>query len=230
MKPMPCHFISYPKSGRSWLRFALSSLGHGNKILFHHDGFEFNDGNLPAHNFDQELRRVKYVQPCRLVYLTRDPRDILVSLYHQVTGRFRDFFNYQGDISVFIRDDYFGAVNLQRFQQMWELLCDEGLAMRISYEECHEDFEEVLVRVLDHYQLESHENDICSATEVSSFKNMKQVELSGGFPEPWLRLRNEAPKVRQGKVGSYRYSLTDVDIVFLDSVFGKYREIRHGRL
>lgn len=217
---MKRHLISYPKSGRSWLRFALSELGRDDKIVFHHDGFEFNNGKMPAHNFDLAQRRLKYAPPSRVVYLTRDPRDIIVSLYHQVTGRFRDFFNYQGDISAFIRDDYFGAHNLQRFQRMWEQLCGEGLALRISYEECHDDFEDVLCRVLDHYGFDYLAEDISRVAQNSSFENMKQVEQSGTFKAPWLRPRNESPKVRQGKVGGYRGTLADADIEYLESVFG----------
>lgn len=217
---MHCHFISYPKSGRSWIRFALTVLGHGHRIAFHHDGFEFNDGSLPAHNFDIGLRRLQYAPPCRPVYLSRDPRDIIVSLYHQVTGRFRDFFDYQGDISAFIRDDYFGAHNLHRFQQLWEQLCAEGLALKITYEDCHADFGTVLGRVLDYYGFDCTADAIAEAARISSFENMQQVERSGVFPEPWLRPRNGAPKVRQGRVGGYREVLDDADIVYLDAVFG----------
>jgi len=218
---MKRHFLSYPKSGRSWLRFALSELGYDHKIAFHHDSFEFNDGNLPAHNFDLDKRRVKYAPPSRVVYLTRDPRDIIVSLYYQVTGRFRDFFNYQRDIAAFIRDDHFGAHNLQRFQQMWEQLYGEGLALRISYEECHDDFEDVLRRVLDHYGFKCLAEDISRVAEISSFENMKQVEQSGTFKAPWLRPRNGSPKVRQGRVGGYRKTLVDADVAFLESVFDR---------
>ena len=216
---MNCHFISYPKSGRSWVRFALTMLGHGNEIMFHHDGFEFNDGSLPAHNFDIGMRRLQYAAPCRPVYLTRDPRDIMVSLFHQVTGRFQDFFNYRGDISAFIRDDYFGAHNLHRFQQMWEQLCEEGIALKISYVDCHTDFESVLRKLLEYYDLESTDGEIRSAAEFSSFDNMRQLEQSGEFPEPWLRPRNGAPKVRRGKVGGYREVLGADDIAWLDAVF-----------
>ncbi len=218
---MHCHFISYPKSGRSWVRFALGVLGHGHEIAFHHDGFEFNDGSLPAHNFDIGARRLRYAPPCKPVYLARDPRDIIVSLYHQVTGRFRDFFNYQGDLSAFIRHDYFGAHNLQRFQQMWEQLCHEELALKITYEECHADFEAVLRRVLDFYGFDYTAQAASEAARISSFDNMQQVEQSGAFPEPWLRPRNGAPKVRMGKIGGYLEVLSDSDIAYLDSIFDR---------
>lgn len=214
------HFISYPKSGRSWVRFALTMLGHGQQIAFHHDGFEFNDGSLPAHNFDPELRRVRYAAPCRPVYLARDPRDIIVSLYHQVTGRFRDFFDYRGDISAFIRDDYFGAHNLLRFQQLWEQLCRDGLALKITYEECHADFEVVLKRLLDYYGYSSPADAIHEAAQLSSFENMRKIEQSGAFPEPWLRPRNGAPKVRAGKIGGYLDVLDAADSAYLDALFG----------
>ena len=216
---MQYHFISYPKSGRSWVRFALTMLGHGQNIAFHHDGFEFNDGSRPPHNFDIDFRRLQYAPPCRVVYLTRDPRDIIVSLYHQITGRFRDFFDYRGDISAFIRDDYFGAASLHRFQLMWEQLCSEGVAMRVSYEECHADFEDVLQRILNHYGIDSTLEEIRSAAQLSSFRNMQQLEQSGQFPEPWLRPRNGSPKVRRGKIGGYREVLSGTDIAYLDAVF-----------
>jgi len=218
---MRCHLISYPKSGRSWIRFALTVLGLAHEIAFHHDGFEFNDGSLPAHDFDIGLRRLQYATPCRPVYLSRDPRDIIVSLYFQVTGRFRDFFNYRGDISAFIRDDYFGAQNLHRFQQLWDQLCAEGLALKISYEDCHADFEAVLHRVLDYFGFECAAEAVSEAARISTFENMQQIERSGAFPEPWLRPRNGAPKVRKGRIGGYREVLGHADIAYLDEVFGE---------
>jgi hypothetical protein len=201
------------------VRFALTLLGHGNAIAFHHDGFEFNDGSLPAHDFDIARRRLQYAPPCRPVYLARDPRDIIVSLYYQVTGRFRDFFDYQGDLQAFIRDDYIGAHNLQCFRQLWDQLCAEELAMKISYEECHADFENVQQRLLDYYGLDATAEAVREAARLASFENMQQVERSGIFPEPWLRPRNGAPKVRRGKVGGYRDVLSDSDIAYLDAVF-----------
>lgn len=222
---MQCQFISYPKSGRSWVRFALTALGHGQDIAFHHDGFEFNDGSLPAHNFDPQLRRIQYGAPCYVVYLARDPRDIMVSLYHQVTGRFRDFFDYRGTISDFIRDDYFGAHNLRRFQDMWNGLCEEGLALRVSYEDCHDDFAAVLASICDHYGFVHSPAEITTAVEFARFDNMQRIEQSGEFHEPWLRPRNGSPKVRQGKVGGHLRELSPPDIAWLDSMFDECRKV-----
>ena len=94
-------FVSFPKSGRTWIRYLLGQLGVDREIAFHHDRFEFNDGAKPAHDFDLASRLAHYRNVDRLVYLERDPRDVMVSLYHQVTGRFREFFGYPAATKVF---------------------------------------------------------------------------------------------------------------------------------
>src|ERR1700704_240791 len=113
------HFVSYPKSGRSWIRYILAQLDLDRHIQFHHDQFEFNDGTRPQHDFDLARRLRDYAPVEKLVYLQRDPRDVMVSLYFQVTGRFRDLFGYEGNLSEFIWDDYFGAQILRQFRGMW---------------------------------------------------------------------------------------------------------------
>ena len=213
------HFISYPKSGRSWVRYALVELGIEEQISFHHDGFEFNNSNLPPLNFSFEKRIRKYRNGDRVVYLEREPKDVMVSLYYQVTGRFKDFFNYSGNISEFIRHEYFGAENLRGFRDMWNQLCEMGIAYKISYENLHDDFEGELAGLLNYYGFESPAEQISDAKRASSFIKMKEVEESNSFPSPWLRPRNEFPKVRKGKVGGYVDELSKGDIEYLDGIF-----------
>ncbi|MBB2974184.1 sulfotransferase domain-containing protein [Mesorhizobium sp. RMAD-H1] len=222
--PLSRHFISYPKSGRTWIRFMLAQLDQADPIRFHHDGFEFNDGSLPPHDFSVQERLERYGKVDRIVYLERDPRDVMVSLYHQVTGRFRDFFNYQGTISDFIRDPYFGAHNLARFRAMWEQLCRQPNVLKITYEDCHRDSAQTLAKVLEFFELDASAADIARAVEAGSFDKMKELESSDQFPLPWLRPRNGAPKVRKGEVGGFRDSLASQDIAFLNDAFGFPRE------
>jgi Sulfotransferase domain len=212
-------FVSFPKSGRSWVRYALHRLGFADQILFHHDGFEYNDGARPPLDLDYARRLARYSDGNCIVYMHRDPRDVIVSLYHQVTGRFADFFHYDAALSDFIRDPYFGAENLQAFRMQWLDLCARGIALAVSYEECHVDFPGTLMKVLAHYGFEARREAILEASAAAAIDNMRDVERDGGFEEPWLRLRNGAPKVRRGTVGGYVDSLTDQDIAYLNRVF-----------
>jgi len=191
----------------------------GDDILFHHDGLEYNDRNRPPLDLDFAARLARYRQIGSVVYLARDPRDVMVSLFHQVTGRFRDFFDFKGDISEFIRDPYFGAHNLQIFRARWDELCQPGLALKINYEGCHLDFRAVLKVVIAYFGLRVDDQIFENACQAATFENMKKIELDGNFVEPWLRLRNGSPKVRHGVVGGYHDALSQSDVEYLNVVF-----------
>ncbi|MEM6730517.1 MAG: sulfotransferase domain-containing protein [Myxococcota bacterium] len=212
-------FVSYPKSGRTWVRFMLNEIGTESDIHFHHDHFEFNNGGCPPHDFNLHGRLLRYRGVGRLVYLERDPRDVMVSLYHQVTGRFRDFFSYEGTLSEFLRHPYFGAANLRRFREMWGILSQQPNCLRITYEDCHADAASVLRRVLSHYEIPWDEHRLMRAVEHGRFDRMKRVEQSGEFAHPWLRPRNGSPKVRKGQVGGFAETLAQEDIAYLNSAF-----------
>ena len=197
----------------------MTVLGHADQIQFQHDGFEFHQRTKPPHDFSYQRRVDKYGSDCRVVYLTRDPRDTMVSLYYQITGRLRPVFNFDGDISEFIRDDWFGAENLRKFRAMWEQLCACDLAIKVTYEEAHDNFEATLGRVLSHYGFNPSADDLARAKRAASFQNMKKVEQSETFPKNWLRPKNGAVKVRKGKVGGYADTLSTEDIAYLNAVF-----------
>lgn len=211
--------ISYPKSGRSWLRFMLQSAGVGEAVNFQHDGFEFNDPARPAHSFDVGARLQRYPVGRKIIYLERDPRDVMVSLYHQITGRFADFFDYDGTIGEFIRDDYFGAHVLKKYRAMWTEVLKKRDFLHLTYEGLHHDAAGALRSVVTYLDLRVDEAHIIEAVEAASFDNMKDLERRGAHDEPWLRLRNGASKVREGKVGSHK-QLSGEDIAFLNSIFG----------
>lgn len=224
---MKREIVSYPKSGRTWLRYMMVRIGLTDEVGLTHDGFEFNDNTRPPLNFDLQARIDRYDDGAKVIYLDRDPRDVMVSLYYQVTRRFKDYFNFWGDISRFIRHDYFGAENLARFRQMWRTVCDARGFPVITYEDCHSDPRAVLEQVLTYMELPADPAVIDEVVAISTFEKMRELEASGSFPESWLQLRNGAPKVRRGLVGGFRDELNAVDIAYLDQVFGA--DYRIGR-
>jgi hypothetical protein len=198
----------------------LNVLGHDAAMHFHHDGFEFSDAARPPHDFDLARRLARYSADAKLVYLDRDPRDVMVSLYHQVTGRFGDVFDYRGDISDFIRDDYFGACVLARFRDLWSSILARRPYLHVRYDDLHDDPAAVVRRVLRYQAWPADDERIAKAVEAGRLPNMRRVEQSGEFPEPWLRPRNGFPKVRRGEIGAFHHELSGPDIEHLNAVFG----------
>lgn len=214
-----CQFVSFPKSGRTWLRYALHQLGATDEIKFHHDHFEFNSPERTPHDFGVEARKNRYSYRYRIVYLERNPLDVMASFYHQITGRFNDYHHYQGGPSEFIRDPYFGADILKRYQNTWNQLSKMEHVLKVTYEDCHRDFEGTLKKILEHFEFSVDNEEIKHAAKSSTFESMQQVESAGEFPHPWLRNRNGAKKVRSGRVGGYQNLFTQQDIEYLNSVF-----------
>jgi hypothetical protein len=213
---MDRQFVSYPKSGRSWIRYVLHLLGLENQIHFHHDGCEFSDPLKPPLALDFPARLQNHIDDKRTVYLRRDPRDVMVSLYFQIKGRMRDVFGFEGDISAFIRDEYFGVASLCAFDRQWLELCDRGLALCVTYESCHENLEGVIRKILTWYDLSVSDHDLEAACQGATFQKMRAMELAGEFGQPWLRPRNGATKTRRGIVGGFADSLSTADISFIE--------------
>jgi len=212
--------VSFPKSGRTWLRYGLHLAGYPD-IRFIHDGFEYNDGAKPALNFDPKERLRAYAAYDRILYIERDPRDTIVSLFHQVTGRFADFFDYRGDISAFIRDPYFGVHNLVGFQAMWRGLSDQLPVHVETYEALSADYTAAFRRISDHLDLQVNDAVMASLAERTSFAAMKDVEQERQFDRAWLQPRMGAPKVRKGKVGGYLEELSAADIAYVEEVIAR---------
>jgi hypothetical protein len=196
------------------------TLGYEHAIKFQHDGFEFNDGAKPRHDFDVGERLKRYGADDRIIYLHRDPRDTMVSLFHQVKGRFRDFYQYEGDISAFIRDEYFGAHVLAQFRNMWSQIVQQRNCLVVAYEDMHANGVEQLRRVVSFLDLTVGENEVVRAVRAGRLENMRAVEQGGTFPEPWLRPRDGFTKVRSGMVGGYRHELDQADVQYLNGIFG----------
>ena len=113
------YIVSFPKSGRTWLRvligkaiadqynlddrYVLDTYRLTKKlklpvIQFIHDGSDLQYAR--THN---NLRRdTRVYRKKKVIFLARDPRDLIVSNYYQATKRENTF---QGDLSAFIKEN-----------------------------------------------------------------------------------------------------------------------------
>jgi len=236
------YVISYPKSGRTWLRALIGkylSLKYDlpedqilstkmiacedslPKMSFTHDG----SGMVDKTGF-KDLPRDKQAYANRKVILMgRDIKDTLVSAYFQATKRIHVF---DGTISDFIATERFGAEKILEFYDIW--LRNQHLPesfLFIRYEDLHQDPKGTLGKVLEFMgEVSPAENLLDQSIEYCSFNNLKKLEARNKFKKGMLKPANTADpesfKVRKGKIGGYTEYLSEADVALIDKAIADY--------
>src|SRR4029453_15975381 len=174
LAPAKVAIVSFPKSGRTWLRlligralcqrhglpesgildtFALTRAAGILPTVFTHDGTSNTEGrHLEKLGRDKRAYRDK-----RVLLLCRDPRDTAISCFFEATRRKQV---YRGTLSEFLRDPHYGMEKIVRFYEFWDAA--RGVPERICP----------------------------GAIECGRFDNMRKRERAGG--------RGEGPRLRPG--------------------------------
>lgn len=233
--------ISYPKSGRTWVRLMLSELTkllggsptQKELIYYQHAGSETRGEELNGRRpkFYELKVDVQRWSGKNIILLVRDPRDILVSLYlHAIK---RENTNLWADISEFIRDESWGVQSIVAFYNNWYDARDiANKLLLLRYEDLHVDCIKELQKIVEFCDLSDKvtEDMLVKVRDFGSFDNMRKIELSGrehnylsnrGALVPGNVKDPESYKVRKGKVGGYRDYLSDTDIGYLDEHISK---------
>lgn len=241
--PIDVFVVSYPKTGRTWLRSLISWYFVGcrslrerdifkgkvidlkrqsgpTRIYFTHAGSEMTLGTRYQDlRIDSGLYRGK-----KLLLLGRDIRDTLVSAYFQATRRTGVF---DGSISEFIRSEKYGVHKVVAFYQSW---VDEAgrpdRLLLVLYEDLHSDPSATLEKVLTFLEVTEIDPTILHASvKRSSFKSMQRAETTGRYDHSRIRPADERDsesyKVRKGEVGGYGEYLSTDDLAYIDSVLAE---------
>jgi hypothetical protein len=234
--------VSYPKMGRTWLRAMLGKYlcdrhGKDERNLTRTEPLTAACGLLRTRfmhgqaGFDLRLHW-RELNPDRSAFrgrkvllLSRDIRDTLVSAYFWATRRLRF---YEGPISAFLRDDYFGAPKLLAYYRHWHDAREIPSALEIlRYEELHRDPAGALSRVLGFLGAPPDDARLIEqAVAYASFDNLRRLEiarkrdLSFKMPEGAARPSGDAEglKMRRGEVGRFADYLSPEDIAYVDEL------------
>lgn len=233
--------VSYPKTGRTWVRMLLGKAicaRHGldealifkplelsraagiPRLIFTHDrAVPVEETGFEAFNPDKSPYRGK-----RVVFLLRDPRDVAVSLYFHLTKRAPRF---HGTLSEFVRDERFGVASSMRFYRAWhESRNIPQTFLPIRYEEMVADSAGALRSILGCVGAEGIDDAIVArVAEACAFENMRSLEREGKMGHPKLLpgdvADEESYKVRRGKIGGYVDYLSPEDIAYADGVIAE---------
>jgi hypothetical protein len=247
MKGSSVVVVSYPKSGRTWMRALLSYVFQGafsletdkllgNKnyhrmdqrvpvVLFTHD-------NYPRRVFGDDRMEALYGAR-KVVLLVRDPRDVEVSAFfhvsyrmdpqkkkiyqHEASGKAEDLFDY-------LRGKFSRGRNALSFLNLWAGMARRDNVLIVRYEDLKADTEAQLRRICEFIGVAASDDCLRHAAQRASFSAMKKGERDGSFSHRDSRFgsrgrqEDDAFKVRRGKIGGYRDYLTPEQAAEIDGI------------
>jgi len=205
--------VSFPESGRTWLPVMvgrafqlhfglpdhtdLSELGSLAELdrrvpmvlVTHDDDARYK----PPAEVEWDMSRYRHR---RVVLLVRDPRDVIVSLYHELSER-RD--RYHGTLAGFVNEPVGGFASLLAFYDAWAAALDVPAALLVvRHEDLHTRPEAELAQVLAFLGVAATPTTVAAAVEYGSFADARR------------------PETRRGTVGGFRDELDPRQIAHLD--------------
>lgn len=234
--------VSFQKSGQTWTRVMFRkvlSLKYGIKKLslethmltlfkpapnvwFTHAGCTINQRQRQkslAIN-DKALDFIKMLKRKKIILLVRDPRDEIVSLFHDHTKR--NFCYEKGDTSKFLRDPDWGLRRPIDFMNLWAEEMDKRKEdfLLVRYEDLKNDAHKELKRILDFVKIKVDNYIINEAVKYGSFENMRKMEMARKYKDHRMLPKNindpNSYRTRKGKVGSHKEELNEKDIEYMN--------------
>jgi len=223
------YLCSYPKSGRTWVRFLLANyfnrLWKLKKNIDLYNVFTFVPNLNEAPNRGPSAFRARHSDMPKVlcthnkankingkaILVTRNAFDVLVSYYYHQKFHVKQ---YHGNISKFIRHPQFGISNLIDYIKSWQTsknIC------HISYEKLHKDPHSEMRKVINFLGIKHNPVALDQAISDSNFNNMLQKELTGAMlPGHKYNHKNaNSRRVRSGKVGNFQKDLQPNDINYI---------------
>ena len=254
-KPEEVYLISFPKTGRTWLSLMI---GKAVELHFRLDNVNVLDledlaktkngipkivlihDDAPHWKKPHELETIKdFYKNNKVIFLVRDPRDVIVSLYFEKKKRlisyiekekeaYRGSFEderirpYEYDLKSYLYEEEGSFATLLEYYNIWEknrYIPNDFLLVR--YEDIHENPYKEVRKTLDFLDLGGVSDEaIIDAVAFASFKNMKKMEQENKFDSHRLSPANvtdqESFKTRRGKIGGFNDYLTPDEIEYLN--------------
>ncbi|MBC8095336.1 MAG: sulfotransferase domain-containing protein [Akkermansiaceae bacterium] len=220
MKSSGTVIVSYPRSGRTWVGTMLHELSID--PLFSHAGAKKSRLDSP----DSVCRDIPAYAKYRVLFLLRDPRDVIVSHYHHYVRKKK----WEGDLPGFMRDPIYGFERLVAFNLGWLAAHNQFREFAVvRYEDLRQRTAIELARIVDFLRCKISGPQILSKVVAEqSFEQMKRREQSGELHAQYGKYFTSGSEndnqrmVRRGVVGSYLEEMAAAEREFCDDLLARY--------
>jgi hypothetical protein len=235
--PGDIFIVSYPKSGNTWTRFLLGNLIYQDEPVT----FANVESRLPSlyYRSDRKLRKLPRILKSHdcfdpryktVIYIVRDPRDVLVSAYHYAVKLrvIPESRGIQEFIPGLLDGSFQSGLLVDPRWGSWYDNVASWLAMRhnrkfllLRYEDMLDDPERELVKVADFLGLEATPERLARAVKLSSADHMRELEKKQAAE--WSLTKNTRPDmafVRKARSGTWRSELPPQTVADIETAWG----------
>lgn len=224
--------VSYPKSGRTWVAFALDQCGVDVTLTHAGSSTNWRDLGRPCTAIPPGLHRVP------LVFLHRDPLDTAVSMFRQVTRR--DLRRHSArwwrmllpltlragmppeDVDAFVLHPLYGLERVCAFNRVWlDALARRPDCLVLTYEALRGTPVETFGMLAGFMRLEGVSG--AALAEAGAFERMREAEDRRRADQlDEVSRDDESRKVRRGVVGGYRSDLRPETVAACQATLARY--------
>jgi hypothetical protein len=226
--------VGFPKSGTSWLQVMITNLwddwktcgGEKRKVPSLHgrnafegkyygyaDALALESPRLIKTHLHLELMPSRWPDHGKVVHITRNPKDVCVSLYHELRHMRRT------DPSAEVQAEGFRShvVDFLAGEVPWGPFTDNVLGwhkmdhpnlLKITYEDARRNTAAVLERIVDFVGHPVPEGRLAEVIATTEFDAMKKSDLRNQINHPDMREDTATPFMRKGVVGDWKDWLT----------------------
>lgn len=212
--------VSYPKSGNTWVRFLIANLlNEGQEITFTNIDRKLPDiyNTFRLSSKSLILKSHEYYDPRyrRVIYIIRDPRDIVLSYYHYFIKIkvFHETYPLSKFVDQFLNGDLDNFGNWKENVGSWfGARMGDGDFLLLRYEDILISPTEKLSEIAIFLDIKVSRDQIDNAVARSSFERMQFIENNTGHK--WGSLKNnrlDRKFVRLGTAEQWRLGLSVED-------------------
>ncbi len=231
--PDDIFLVSFPKSGNTWTRFLLANLRFPNEpaTWANIDRLIPDPTGTTKRDFDRMPRpRIIKSHECfdprypRVVYIVRDPRDVVVSQYHyhRKIRKIEDDSPIEKFVTRFLAGETCPHGSWGQNIATW-LYTSEGdpRFLLLRYEDLVADTARELAKVVDFLHFSAGPEQIAQAVERSSADRMRELEKAQRDKNGLFRgSRNDMSFVRAAGSGGWRTGLPAPMVAMIEAAWG----------
>ena len=231
--PDDTFLVSYPRSGNTWTRFLIANLLYSDEsISFANIEEKIPDPTVVTRRQLARVPRPRLIKSHeyfdarykRVIYVVRDPRDVVVSYYYfqLKKGFISEGYSMDRYVGCFVSGDVDVYGSWGENVASW--LATRGSAgdfLMLRYEDMVSHPSGELAKVATFLGIDPLPERLARAVELSSVDRMRRLEEQDAFAWRVTRgTRKDIPFVREGKFGGWRTDLPGNLVARIEAAWG----------